>query len=226
MLKNYIVSDYHSEIVKNNFENCYFHSFSAMQSNGLRDCLECFDETTKETPESIIEKWNYTTKKNQLLSEIISERLSEFYKYNYSSKFWNYLYSLNLLKYITILHNFFSKLEEKFKKEQFLVNETNLNEIKDFCNFEQVNEFLNVQSEGKEFLLTIYYILFFKKNDLKFAYNSSCSKVNNLSLRQSLVNAKKSILRAITNHSKIKVGILGAYFDRDDFEYSQKKIWI
>ena len=68
MLKNYIVSDYHSEIVKNNFENCYFHSFSAMQSNGLRDCLECFDEITKETPKSIIEKWNYTTKKNQLLS--------------------------------------------------------------------------------------------------------------------------------------------------------------
>ena len=162
-------------------------------------------------------------KKNQLLSEIISERLSEFYEYNYSSKFWNYLYSLNLLRYITILHNFFSKLEEKFKKEQFLVNETNLNEIKASCNFEQVNEFLNVQSEGKEFLLTIYYILFFKKNELRIAYNSSCPKEKNLSLRQSLVNAKKSILRAITNHSKIKVGILGAYFDRDDLSILKKK---
>ena len=118
------------------------------------------------------------------------------------------MYSLNLLKYITILHNFFSKLEEKFNKEQFLVNETNLNEIKAFCNFEQV-EFLNVQSEGKEFLLTIYYILFFKKNDLKFAYNSSCSKVNNLSLRQSLVNAKKSNLASHNQSLKNKSGYFG-----------------
>ena len=38
-----------------------------------------------------------------------------------------------------------------------------------------------------------------------------------------MVNAKKSILRAITNHSKIKVGILGSYFDRDDLSILKKK---
>ena len=101
-----------------------------MQSNGIKDCLKWFEDKQRESPQSIIRNWNYTTTKNQLLSKIISERLSKYYGYEYSTQFWSYLYSLNLLKYITIIYNFYSIIQENFKNNDFIVHEINLREIK------------------------------------------------------------------------------------------------
>ena len=188
-----------------------FIPFSSMQSNGIKDCLKWFDDKQRESPQSIIRNWNYTTTKNQLLSKIISERLSKYYGYEYSTQFWSYLYSLNLLKYITIIYNFYSIIQENFKNNDFIVNEINLREIKNLNNFESTTDFLKVDNIGQEFLLTIFFLTFVKnqKSDLKF--NEDYNNTKPISLRSILGRTKKFLSQKSFDHNQVKVGILGSF---------------
>ena len=223
MAKNYIVSDYYSEFVKNNLENCHFHSFAAMQSNGIKDCLKFFDQKNWETRNTIIDNWDYTFQKQKRLSKIISERLSLHFKYNYSNKFWNYLFSLNLLKYITILYNFFSIVEKEFRTNKFLINELNLKKVDPCCNFESTTNFLNINKIGKEFLLTIYYLNFIKKENYPPEFEENTVGSQAISISKTFKTFKKFISQKSVSYDKLKVGIIGSFFDHKTLNQLKEK---
>ena len=110
--KNYIVSSLSETYANPNLESV--HQFSLPRNKSIDFIDESYTEHFNiSNKEDLINSCSYVETKHERYFNLITERLNEFYKKNYSIEFWKRAFSQGLLRQITFLHQIFDPTRKK-----------------------------------------------------------------------------------------------------------------
>lgn len=116
--KNYIVSSLSETYANPNLESV--HQFSLPRNKSIDFIDESYtDQFNISNKEDLINSCSYVEKKHERYLHLITERLNEIHKKNYSTEFWKRSFSQGLLRQITFLHQIFVLLEKKIQTSVF-----------------------------------------------------------------------------------------------------------
>lgn len=180
--------------------------------------------------------WDYTQIKYYKYLNIIGVRLNNLHCTNYSDIFWKRVFSLDLLRFISGMHQFYIYASKNFNLKIHtcsILSEKSFNIVE---NFEGQRELLNSSCFGQEQLLSMYLKCFYPNNFSEFDWENKNLKINsnvklNIKKYFNIRNYDKKIIKKFYEYSDIlkygdsnvTVGIMGSYFDRLYFDTLKEK---
>lgn len=172
-----------------------------------------------ESSESLQKKSEIVNKKYLGFIVSLSDSLNDLHSKSYNYSYWKQSVSLGFIKYISLCYDFFQSIELSFNDREhvcFVLNEKSFIDIDDFEHLRNTLE----SAIGQEILFSIYIRLFYK-DSIKSEFNFSAPRTKRKKLLiDYLRDVKKTIknTKNILKKSKVKVGILGSYFDKKYFK--------
>ena len=227
--KNYIVSSLSETYANPNLESV--HQFSLPRNKSIDFIDESYtDQFNISNKEDLINSCSYVEKKHERYLHLITERLNEIHKKNYSTEFWKRSFSQGLLRQITFLHQIFVLLEKKFKPACFELVTLSPDSFLIPADFEEQRNFFG-SLHGQEQLFSIYIQSFYPKisrESFSIFQNKSHKNLFKDSLKKwfrNLVNFVKSCLRKKNgfDSQKCEVLLLGCFFANYHIEDLVKK---
>ena len=233
---DYVVSDLRP--IKNP-KNCFFQAHNCAYKHGLTVESENVAQLIGQNKEELESLWNYAEIKSYKYLDILSIRLNKIHGKNYSKEFWKRVFSLDLLKSISLIHQFYTYASKNFDPKIYsceILSEKSYQFINDFSD---QTHLLASSSIGQEQLFSMYIKCFFFKSypefesqlftkkiiDKKTINSSSLKKYFNLNLysKKKIFNKIRHLISELNClKSDPVLGILGSYFDQNYFEVLNK----
>lgn len=199
----FVLNDYVKYLIDN--DDLFFESIKYRNEN-------------PETSESLTKKSEIVNKKYLSIVGSLSDSLNNLHSRSYNSLYWKQSVSLGLIKYISLCYEFFQSIELSFNDREHVCCVLNKKSFIEIDDFEHLRNTLE-STIGQEILFSIYIRLFYKDSiKSEFDYSVSGPKRKKLfidylrNLKQ-IIKTKKNIFKK----GKIKIGILGSYFDKKYF---------
>ncbi len=230
---NYIVSNLRT--IKN-VRKSFFHAQYCAYKYGLdidSNNVAKFLDYNKEQVQSF---WDYTEKKYLKYLNIIGARLNNLHGTNYSNIFWKRVFSLDLLRFISGMHQFYIYASKNFDLKKHTCSILSEKSYKIVDSFEQQRELLNGSCFGQEQLLSLYLKCFYPNIFREFDWKNDDLKINN-NFKFNIKNFfniknynKKKIINKLYQYtdrfkysnSNVTIGIMGCYFDK--FYFNELKM--
>ncbi|MDA7704710.1 LIC12162 family protein [Candidatus Pelagibacter sp.] len=231
---NYVVSNLRT--IKN-VEKSFFHAQYCAYKYGLdieSNNVAKFLDYNKEQVQSF---WDYTEIKYLKYLNIIGSRLNNLHCTNYSNIFWKRVFSLDLLRFISGMHQFYIYASKNFDLKKHTCSILSEKSYKIVDDFYEQRELLNSSCFGQEQLLSLYLKCFYPNTFPEFEWENNNSKINsniklNIKKYFNIKNyTKTKIVKKFYQYSdnikysdsKASVGIMGSFFDKLYFQVLKEK---
>ena len=230
IIKNFIVSNF-KEIWIKEYKELFisdpyvFHCLE--REDKIKDYNEIdVSEYLRKTKIDLIYDSNFVDKKYFKYTTIIAKRLDHIHGKNYGLNFWKKSLSLGFVRNITAFYNAFKIFEKYFNSDLYDCNILSTNSYSIPNDFEDHRSFFQNSDLGQEQLFSMYINLFYPN---RFRQISAVNPFNNekkINWIQKVRKMKwfyslKSIYYRLwfgTSKAKIKVGVLGSYFSKQNLK--------
>lgn len=176
--------------------------------------------------------WDHTKIKYYKYLNIIGLRLNNLHRTNYSNIFWKRVFSIDLLRFIQGIHQFYVYASKNFDLKKHTCSILSEKSYKIVDNFEEQRKLLNCSCFGQEQLFSLYIKYFYPGSFLEFDWENNNSKSNsnvktNIKKYLNIDNYKKKFNQYLDcfkyRNSDVTVGIMGSFFDQSYLHILSKK---
>ena len=224
MKKNLVISEISNKFYSHDNLNI-FNVFDLLNSNNFKEINNEYKRLFKlENTSDLLKADQYVNKKNINYTSVLIERLNSLLCCNYSSNFWDRLFSQGIIRQVTILHQIFNAFENSFDPEKYNFKILSLKYFKYFDNFEDQRNFLN-SALGHEQMFSIYVRCFYPeyvnkeftiKNNFKTKFKSLNIKYE---IKKLILSIRSRLLRWKNSPYTSKILLLGCHFSKKNLNY-------